>query len=524
MNVVEPLIGTRFGNYEVQSLLGVGGMARVYLGYDHNLQRAVAIKVLTDSAAAEPGVAARFQQEARFIARLRHPQIVQVYDFGEVGGLAYMVQELLPGPTLEHELHDRIGRGSCFSRDEICSIVAELAAALDAAHAAGIIHRDVKPSNAMRNHHGQLVLTDFGIARLTQPNAAHTQAGMVIGTPDYISPEQAQGLPPTTASDIYALGVLTYELIGNQRPFTANTPMGVLLGHIQQPPPSLVALRPDLPPAAEAIVLRALAKEPSQRFASAGEFARILDVAWLASASLAIHSVPTTAWAAQGAAPTLPSTATTATHAVLANLPTQVVTPAQVVPSAPPVPVAAVAAAPARPRIPLLVILGGVLLLLLAGAVFATRGGDNSQTTVATMVAAGVVPTGQAAPQAIAVPTDAPTAPPVSPFDNLRALLQAGQIENNKDLLKRLDKAEAAVAAGNSQDATDQLRELRDAMAENEDTSADVRRAALDSIAQIAATYALTLDTPPPVQPAPENPGNGNGNENGNGKGKDKDK
>ena len=510
MNVVQPLPGTRFGNYEIQSLIGSGGMARVYRAYDHNLQRPVAIKLITEAAAAEPGVAARFQQEARFIARLRHPHIVQVYDFGEVDGLAYMVQELLPGPTLEQELHDQIARGGHVSRDELCSTISQLAMALDAAHGAGIIHRDVKPSNAMRNIHGQLILTDFGIARLTQPDAAHTQAGMVIGTPDYISPEQAQGLPPTTASDIYALGVVLYELITGQRPFTAATPMGVVLGHIQQQPPSLLPLRPDMPPAVEAVVLRALAKDPSQRFRSAGQLAQALEQAWPAGVVAAIHSAPTTAWSP-------PPTATTAT---LSAIPTQVVKPVRPNPVVPPTAIPNPAApVSARPRLPLLAILGGLLVLLLVGAAIAARGGSETQATLPAASAA-VEPTAPAEPTA--VPAE-PAPAPASPFERLRALLQ-NAVANNQiedgNLLEQLASAEAAVAAGDSGAAIEQLRELRATVGDSEGIPLDIRQSALDDIAQIAITYGLVLDAPAEPTPVPENPDNGNGN----GENKDKDK
>lgn len=277
VNIAVSLLGTTLGTYELQSVIGSGGMATVYSGFDHNLQRLVAVKILTDAAAAEPGLVARFQQEARFVARLRHPHIVHVYDYGQAGGLAYMVQELLPGPTLEAELLQHAAHGMMMPREDVLEVIRQLGDALDAAHNAGIIHRDVKPSNVMKNAQNQWVLTDFGIARGVQPGTAHTQAGMIIGTPDYLSPEQAQGREPTPASDVYALGVVLFQLLSGTLPFDANTPMGVLLGHIQQAPPLIRKLRPDLLPAVEAVVQRALAKEPAQRFTRAGELAQALD-------------------------------------------------------------------------------------------------------------------------------------------------------------------------------------------------------------------------------------------------------
>jgi serine/threonine-protein kinase len=277
---VATLIGRKLGAYELQALVGRGGMSTVYRGLDERLRRPVAIKVLSEAVAAQPGFVERFRQEARLLASLRHPHIVQVYDFGEQDGLTYMVQELLPGPTLEQRLHELQSRGATFARQDILTITAQLASALDAAHAAGIIHRDVKPGNAIWNAAGALVLTDFGVAKNTLDAANQTQAGVVFGTPIYVSPEQAQGLPPTPASDIYALGVLLYELLTGHPPFEDGTPMEIVLDHLRTPPPPPHRLRPELPPAAEAVVMRALAKNPAERFSSAGELAQAIERAW----------------------------------------------------------------------------------------------------------------------------------------------------------------------------------------------------------------------------------------------------
>jgi serine/threonine-protein kinase len=302
--------GTSLGAYEVQSLLGSGGMAEVYGGLDRNLQRPVAIKVLSQAAVAQPGIAARFRQEAQLIAGLRHPHIVQVYDFGEQQGVTYMVQELLRGPTLEQRLSKLTAHNLRLQRDEIVEIARQLASALDAVHAAGIIHRDVKPANIMWNAAGALVLTDFGIAKNTLAGFQHTRAGEVFGSPAYIAPEQARGLPLTPACDVYAMSVVLYELIGGRPPFTDPDPLAVAHQHIATAPAPLRPLRADLPEAAEHVVLRGLAKEPAARFARAGALAQALDHGWQQgqppqpqAAALPIHQLPTRAWTPPASAP-----------------------------------------------------------------------------------------------------------------------------------------------------------------------------------------------------------------------------
>jgi serine/threonine-protein kinase len=273
------LTGTLLGNYEVRELLDSGGMATVYKGYDPALDREVAIKVL-GTASQPPDFVARFQREARVAARLRHPNIVQIYHFGVQRNVVYMVQELLPGPTLARRIREA-GRRR-MAPERVHTIVAQLAAALDFAHGQGVIHRDVKPSNAIYNVQGQLVLTDFGIAR-GLADAAHTSTspGVIMGTPGYLAPEQAiSSATLTPASDIYALGVVLFELLTGRLPFEADTPMGVVLKHLYEDarPPS--SLRPDLPAALDTLVLRALSKEPSERFTSAGALAQALATAW----------------------------------------------------------------------------------------------------------------------------------------------------------------------------------------------------------------------------------------------------
>jgi serine/threonine-protein kinase len=275
----EKLTGTRLGEYQVRELLGRGGMATVYKGYDPALDRNVAIKVITTSG--QPSdFAVRFQREARVVARLRHPNIVHIYHFGVQHDIVYMVQELLAGPTLERRIREAGQRRMAAERVHL--IVAQLAAALDFAHSQGVVHRDVKPSNALYNAHGQMVLTDFGIARSPADTMrTATGPGVVMGTPGYLAPEQAiSSVTLTPACDVYALGVVLFELLTGRLPFEADTPMGVVLKHLYDNPPPPSSLRADLPQALDKVVLRALSKEPAERYPSASGLAQALHAAW----------------------------------------------------------------------------------------------------------------------------------------------------------------------------------------------------------------------------------------------------
>jgi serine/threonine-protein kinase len=277
--MTQQLIGTRLGGYQIRALLGSGGMASVYKGYDSALDREVAIKVISTTGQPADFVS-RFQREARLAASLRHANIVQIYHFGGQQNIVYMVQELLPGPTLEQHMREAGRRRMAAER--VLAIVEQLAGPLDYAHGQGVIHRDIKPSNAIYNANGQLVLTDFGIARnIADPAQASTGPGVVMGTPGYLAPEQAiSSLALTPACDIYALGALLFELLTGRLPFEADTSMGVILKHLYDDPPRPSSLRPDLPGALDTIVLRAMHKEPAERYPSAGALAQALRAAW----------------------------------------------------------------------------------------------------------------------------------------------------------------------------------------------------------------------------------------------------
>lgn len=276
--MIERRTVSKLGIYTVGELLGSGGMASVYKGYDPENNRDVAIKVLNATEQSADFVK-RFKREVKVLKSLRHPHIVQFYDFGEENEMIYMVQELLPGPTLADRIR-RLGKRRIPDAD-IPVLITQLADALDFAHEKGIVHRDVKPSNIIYKAARQVVLTDFGIARSAADSSrTATGPGIVMGTPGYIAPEQAiSSATITPACDIYALGVVLFEMVTGQLPFAADTPMGVVLKHLYDEPPPPRSLRPELPKALDDLLLRAMHKEPDKRFATAGELAQALQIA-----------------------------------------------------------------------------------------------------------------------------------------------------------------------------------------------------------------------------------------------------
>jgi len=262
------------GRYRLLDIIGDGGMARVYRAYDARLDRQVAVKVLHRDLLGRPDIVRRFEQEARLTSVLQHPHIVAIYDVGHDAELRYMVMEYVEGGSLKR----LIDRDAPLAAATLISVVEQLGQALDAAHAHGVIHRDVKPENILLTPDGQVKVSDFGIAHALSNDSA-TTTGMVFGSVAYLAPEQALGRPITAETDIYGSGIVLYQMLTGRLPFEAATPLATALQQISEPPPLPRALVPTLPPTVDNVVLTALAKEPTARYPSGAALAAALTTA-----------------------------------------------------------------------------------------------------------------------------------------------------------------------------------------------------------------------------------------------------
>ena len=256
--------GGRFAGHRIEAVIGRGGMGIVYRAVHLHLERTVALKVLAPELAHDAGFRERFIREARIVASLRHPHIVPTFDAGETGGLLYMSMAYVEGG----DLAELMARGP-LDRAATVSVLGQVAAALDAAHSAGLVHRDVKPGNILlEGEHAYL--TDFGLAKAADVGGGPTRAGQVVGTLNYLAPEQIEGGTVDGRTDVYALGCLLFHCLGGAPPYARDSDVQVMFAHVQQPVPSLLSHRPDLPAEIDAVLAQAMAKRPEERHASCG--------------------------------------------------------------------------------------------------------------------------------------------------------------------------------------------------------------------------------------------------------------
>ncbi len=274
---MQNIIGQSLGRYQILEQLGEGGMATVYKAYDTRLDRYVAIKVIRNDLFGPTlleRMLKRFEREAKALAKLSHPNIVKVLDYGEHNGAPYLVLEYLPGGTLKGQV-----MGKPIPWQEAVRLLLPIAGALDYAHEQKIIHRDVKPANILLTEKGQPMLSDFGIAKILEMKEEFTLtgSGTGIGTPEYMAPEQGMGREVDARTDIYSLGIVLYELVTGRKPYTADTPMAVVLKHMTDPLPRPRQYIADLPDIVERVLLKALAKDPQDRYSKISEFADALE-------------------------------------------------------------------------------------------------------------------------------------------------------------------------------------------------------------------------------------------------------
>jgi len=335
------------GKYQIERLLGKGGMAAVFLAHDLTLEREVAIKVVPPDVAQDEQVVRRFQQEAKTAAKLDHPNIIPIYRVESEGGLNYFVMKYISGTSLEDLLEKR----QPLAFDHIQRVLWEAACALGHAHQRGVVHRDVKPANIMFDHHGSVMLTDFGISKALQAATGFTATGMIIGTPHYMAPEQAKGQTVDGRADQYSLGIVGYRMLTSELPFSGDSVHTILYKHIFEEVPLAKTRRADVPDFLSTAIARALSKEPEHRFPTMEEFAT------------AVWPEQPVAAPARGAAARAPR----APRVVTADTPTEVTSaPTSPLPAAPPKPATRrVAPAPRKSRAGL--IAGLVALLGVVG-------------------------------------------------------------------------------------------------------------------------------------------------------------
>jgi non-specific serine/threonine protein kinase len=282
-------VGSEVAGYRIDSLLGRGGMGMVYLAEHMLLGRKAALKTLLVELASDSDFKSRFIRESQMVAAIEHPNIIPIYDAGEIEGTAYIAMRFVPG----HDLDGLIKKQGRLSAQETLSILDQAGAALDAAHARGLVHRDIKPANILiEEGTGRIYLTDFGIAKEAGSSGGLTQPGFFLGTVDYAAPEQIEGQDIGPPADLYAFGCVLFECLAGRKPFVGATDIAVIKAHVLEPPPQLTGLRPDLPQAIDEVIARALAKQESERYGSCRE---LIEAAQMALGAAAAAAAPTAA-------------------------------------------------------------------------------------------------------------------------------------------------------------------------------------------------------------------------------------
>lgn len=429
------LVGRTVGPYRLEAPLGKGGMAAVYRAYQSSVRRYVAIKVMAQEIANEPGFIERFEREAQIIASIEHPHILPVIDFGVADNIHYIVMRFMDGGSLDDLMRQRR-----LTLPEVAMFLTQISSALDHAHKKGIVHRDLKPNNVLLDKENNCYLTDFGIARMEGSDRRLTATGSVMGTPSYMSPEQAMGRPVDARSDIYTLGVMLYEMALGVLPFTADTPAALIFQHVYETPKPPKQVDINIPDTVAAVIDRALAKNPDGRYQTAGELANAFNVALNGPATGSVPKSPTgdfpserTFVPGQSSNATLrPVTPAAGQTPAAWGQPPQTGAPTYMQPHIQsPMGTAATVAAPASGRkFPMAILVGGLLVIVLAIAAVALIANNNSQATLAgqtqTQVAEAQTKVAQTQTQVAIVlsytktpsPTSTPTNTPTSTATN----------------------------------------------------------------------------------------------------------
>ncbi|WP_298122669.1 protein kinase domain-containing protein [uncultured Aurantimicrobium sp.] len=397
---MRPTAGITFGGrYELQSRIAIGGMGEVWQATDLVIGRLVAIKILKDEYLGDPGFLERFRAEARHAALVNHEGIANVYDYGEEEGSAYLVMELVPGEPLSAVIE----REKTLSIDKVLDIIAQTSAALQAAHSAGLVHRDIKPGNMLITPEGRVKITDFGIARIAD-QVPLTATGQVMGTVQYLSPEQASGHPASPSTDIYSLGIVAYECLAGKRPFTGESQVAIAMAQINEEPPPL----PDtIAEPVRNLVYSCIAKKPSDRPASSANLARAAQALRrgdLQGAAAAVPGVLGTTTTPLDATVVMPRTAETGATTVL-NIPEA------------PAPVESTEKKKRSPWTWPLIALVGVLVIVIIGAVVALTSGGNTPEPTPTETTQSASPTKSKTPTPTPTGSATPTAAAINKAD-----------------------------------------------------------------------------------------------------------